>query len=172
MPEGQYLALCIDVYDAGWWEKMEGDGWAQKCKIVFVLDDNDDEGKPYLLDIFETLSLHEKANLHKLLVSWRGKAFTPEQLKGFDLETLVNVGALIQVVHKPKKNGGARAMVGAIMLPPKGSQLPSAPANYVRDRDREEPFADKHPAPKGAGTSTSDDGADDALNDEDDDLPF
>ena len=33
-----------------------------------------------------TLSLGERSNLRKMLESWRSRAFTPEELQGFDLE--------------------------------------------------------------------------------------
>ena len=45
------------------------------------------------------LSLSEKANLRKDLESWRGKAFTAEELKGFDIEKLIGVNAMASIIH-------------------------------------------------------------------------
>jgi hypothetical protein len=61
-----------------------------------------------------TLSLHEKASLRKILQSWRGKAFTPEELKKFDVTTILGKPCLITVTHEPKDGGGVYANVGAV----------------------------------------------------------
>jgi hypothetical protein len=99
VPIGQYPARCIDVYDAGFWPGLEA-GHVHKVKVVFYLGQDSKTGRHLYIELFERLSLGEKANLTKYLTSWRGKPFTAEELKGFDLERLVNAPALIQVAHK------------------------------------------------------------------------
>jgi hypothetical protein len=168
-PVGQYAALCVDVYDAGWWPNMEKTSHVQKCKVVFYLGKDEETGRDLYIDLFETLSLGKKANLTKHLVSWRGKEFTEEELKGFDLELCVGRPALIQVASKPKADGSARSIVGAIMALPKGMTPPDVPKDFKRDRDRDEQFASKNPRPA-AKTSTLAEAA--KAHDEDDDLPF
>lgn len=172
VPVGQYAARCIDVFDAGWWENMEG-AETNKCKVVFYLGKDEETGRDLYIDLFETLSLSKKANLTKHLENWRGTPFTPEELKGFDIEKLLNKGALIQVASKPKQDGTPRTIIGAIMQLPKGMKAPDAPADYKRDQDRDEPMATKFPRKKQPAAAKSDaDAGADVKKDEDDDLPF
>jgi hypothetical protein len=70
-----------------------------------------------------TVSLSEKANLRKDLESWRGKVFTPEELKGFDLFKLLGVGCQVTVVHVDKE-GKTYANVKGLAGWPKGMPKP------------------------------------------------
>jgi hypothetical protein len=49
-----------------------------------------------------TLSLGKKANLRSDLESWRGKAFTPEDLKGFDIGQLLGAACMVTIKHDKK----------------------------------------------------------------------
>ena len=60
------------------------------------------DGKPFLISRRYSLSLHEKSSLRRDLESWRGRAFTQEELRGFDLEVLIGVGCLVSVVHEQR----------------------------------------------------------------------
>ena len=46
-----------------------------------------------------TLSLSEKSNLFKDLTSWRGKAFTDDELKGFDLDNIIGANCLLNLTE-------------------------------------------------------------------------
>jgi hypothetical protein len=72
-----------------------------------------------------TLSLHEKATLRQILQSWRGKAFTPDELKKFDVTTILGKACLITVTHSPKDGGGVYANVGAVAKLPQGIPAPT-----------------------------------------------
>jgi hypothetical protein len=69
-----------------------------------------------------TKSLHEKAGLRKHLESWRGKSFTEEEAKGFDIEKLLGVYCMINVTSD-EHDGKTYSNVAAI------SPLPSALKN-------------------------------------------
>lgn len=85
----------------------------------------DDGEKPQAISWWGTLNLGKKSNLRPLLESWRGKAFTPKELDGFDIEKLIGVPAQVQVLHKPKKDGsGDTAVIGSIMQVPDGVEVP------------------------------------------------
>jgi hypothetical protein len=82
-----------------------------------------------------TLSLSDKANLRKHLEAWRGRKFTPLELRGFDLENLIGVNCQIQVIHNISDDGRTFANVQAIV--PANAKAPKiAPLDYVRERDR------------------------------------
>lgn len=69
-----------------------------------------------------TCSLSEKANLRKVLESWRGRPFTKEELEGFDVMNVVDVPCMINVIHKQSGAGKTYADIAAITSLPKGTQ--------------------------------------------------
>lgn len=127
-PEGQYGAVCIGVYDLGT-QKINYKGVEtekEKVLIAFELDQrmkNSGEytGKRFVLSTIYTNSLYEKANLRKDLEAWRGKKFTEQELKGFDLEKLIGVPCLIQVVHD-RKGDETYVNINSIMGLPRGME--------------------------------------------------
>ena len=144
-PEGTFPAVCVDIVDLGMVENKFDPEAADRlmCRIVWQIDEQDDNGKPYMVRADYTASLHEKAKLRKVLESWRGRAFTPQELFGFDLETVVGSGCLLNVVHATGSRGGTFANVGAVMKLAKGMTAP-APKGYTRVKDRA-PEAPKPP---------------------------
>jgi hypothetical protein len=81
-----------------------------------------------------TASLSEKANLRPFLEGWRGKAFTPEELRGFDPAQVAGVPAYINVIHEPgQKNGKAvvYANIASIMPLPKGMAKPQLEGEVI-----------------------------------------
>ena len=168
-PAGQHSAVCIDFVDMGI-EQVEYNGKLKhqhKCRIVWELEATREDGRRFITGRKFTASLDEKSALRPFLEAWRGKPFTADELKGFESENLVGVGALIQIVHKTV---GDRTYdnVNAIMLPPKGMKW-LEPANdpaYVRVKDRvaEEPV--------GAGVAANGSSGPLVPDDDDNDLPF
>ena len=150
-PAGTHGAVCVDIVDLGE-VKTEYQGKARTrhvVKIVWQIDELRDDGLlPFALRKTYTLSLHEKATLRKDLESWRGKAFTEEELRGFDLEVLLSKGCLLNVIHR-EANGSTYANVSGIMKLPKGMQAPT-PTGYVRECDRpQSDAAETAPLPGG-----------------------
>lgn len=156
-PEGQYAARCIDVIDFGMVETRYGK--KHRGGIVFWCGERGDEDKLLTTSAFFTLSLYETSNLRGFLERWRGKPFTPEELKGFDLETLIGVNAFIQITHNvtPAKT---YANIDTIMKLPKGTDPVPVPEDYVRYADRQ------------AENSTEPEPAHAGADDPGDDLPF
>ena len=60
------------------------------------------EMKPRAISETYTNSLGEKANLRKMLENWRGRAFTQEEMDGFDLRNVLGKACMISVVHGTK----------------------------------------------------------------------
>lgn len=61
-----------------------------------------DQNRPMTIGITVTASLSEKATLRKYLESWRGKQFTADELKGFDLFTVLGAPCMLTVAHNTK----------------------------------------------------------------------
>lgn len=66
-----------------------------------------------------TASLARSSHLKAILETWRNKPFSEDELKNFDLSTILGINGYIQVMHKPTKRGGIFPEVSAVMpLPP------------------------------------------------------
>ena len=72
-----------------------------------------------------TLSMHEKANLRKFLESWRGKGFSEEEAKKFDVTKLLGKACMISIIHKTSKQGKLYAEISSISTLPKGMDCPA-----------------------------------------------
>jgi len=85
----------------------------QKVMFQFEVHGEDDSGKPLLTAKGEpmsisknfTLSLAEKATMRKDLQAWRGRDFTPEELRGFELKNVLGAWAMITVSKALGGNG-------------------------------------------------------------------
>ena len=51
------------------------------------------------------MTWNDKGTLRKDLQAWRGKAFTEDEQKRFDIKSILDKWCMLNVSHKPKKNG-------------------------------------------------------------------
>lgn len=135
-PEGVHPAVCVDVVDKG---MVTGAyGTKHKLRIVWEIAELMDDGRPFTVGKTYTASLHEKSVLRKDLKSWRGREFTPEELRGFDTEKVVGAPCQLVVQHE-EKNGETYANVTAVLKA--GASRLSPSGGYVRVKDRVEDSA-------------------------------
>lgn len=80
--------------------------------------------QPYVISKEFTLSMHEKATLRKFLEGWRGKQFTEDEAKSFDVTVLLGKPCMISVIHKTSKNGKTYAEINSVSAVPKGFAVP------------------------------------------------
>lgn len=126
-PTGSHAARCIAVIDLGT-QKTTYEGETQIKRQVIVrwelsnelMTSGDHAGKPFTVSKFYTASLHEKAGLRKDLASWRGRDFTPEELRGFDLKNVLAHPCMLSVGLSEK----GKAKVTSVMGLPKGMSVP------------------------------------------------
>lgn len=103
-PNGTFVARCYSVIDLGTQPSQFGDrrkvriNWELPEEKVVFKEENGEQ--PFVISKEYTLSLFEKANLRHDLESWRGKEFTEEEKRGFDIFTLLGVPCLLTIVHK------------------------------------------------------------------------
>lgn len=138
-PPGMHLARCYRIVDLGT-QKSEYMGqtkYLHKIMIGWELHGNRDDGSPLKMNdgrpfaIFKnyTLSWSEKANLRLDLQSWRGKPFTNEELRRFDLETVLGAWCMLNVIERAGQNGKTYSNVDGVTPVPaiiKQSGLPQA----------------------------------------------
>lgn len=130
VPEGSHLAICDMFVDLGMQPTNFGDKpkiylrWQIPSLRVEYEKDGEKFNNPMAIGGKYTLSLNEKANLRPMLESWRGRAFTADELKKFDVTTILGKPCLITVSHKPKDGGGVYANVGAVVKLPAGVPAP------------------------------------------------
>jgi hypothetical protein len=126
-PVGTFPARCIRVVDLGTHEK-EWKGEVKKSRKVMVtweiseLMPEEDGGKPWVIQAEYTASISEKAKLGQLLNKWRGKPFTEEEKKGFNLFNLLGVPCMLSVEHNTARSGRIYANVGGCLPLPKAMQ--------------------------------------------------
>ena len=126
-PAGTHLGICYMVLDLGIQKtNFEGkEGVSHKCFIGWELpDEKMDDDRPFVISKEYSVSLSPKANLYNDLVSWRGKAFTPQELEGFDIFTVLGAPAMVTVIHKENNKGEMKARLGSVAKKMKGMEAP------------------------------------------------
>lgn len=112
---GTYGAICYRLIDLGTQEvKWEGEIKHQpKVFIGFELDENMEDGRPFVVGRKFTVSMHEKASLRAFLKGWRGRDFTDEELNGFNPAKLIGAPCMLSLVA----NGDYVNIASASKLP-------------------------------------------------------
>jgi hypothetical protein len=140
VPPGMHLARCYRVIDLGT-QKTEYQGtikYAAKVLLQFEVHGEDENGQPLVTSKGEpmtigkrlTLSLAEKSTLRKDLSNWRGRDFTPEELRGFELKNLLNVWAMISVSRSVGNNGKEYTNIATINPVPPALKKQGLPQGF------------------------------------------
>ncbi len=130
VPAGAYIGRCYSLIDLGtqlssgqYGEKMQ-----HKLRIGWELFGEDEDGAPLTVDVdgvempmtiskSYTVSLHEKAGLRKDLAAWRGKDFTDEEAKGFDVQKLIGAYCMVNVTTSETNGKTYSNVAGLTPLP-------------------------------------------------------
>ena len=204
-PDGLHKARCVCVVDLGTHTNQYIKDpkpqrkvllqWELPEELHVFKEENGEE--PFIVSKEYTASLGEKANLRKDLESWRSKAFTKEELTGFELKNLLGVACQLTLVTKvAKSSGNERTEVSTVVPLGKKSQCPKQITKsmyFLIEGEDEEPGTEEEfdalfewmqkriqASPEGAHFGQKQkvkeavdeliDGADDEVGD--DDLPF
>lgn len=127
-PVGTTIGRCIKVIDIGTQrDEFEGKTNIRRQCIVgwelpnILMEEGDHAGQPFVVSKFYTASLNEKATLRAHLELWRGRAFTSDELKGFDSKNILGKPCMINVSHNKK----GKAVVAGLMALPRGVEIPA-----------------------------------------------
>ena len=132
IPSGNYVARCYSMVHVGTVEEdYMGESKVQnKARITWELptemrvfkEENGEQ--PMVISKEYTLSMHEKSNLRRDLESWRGKGFTEEEARNFDVTKLLGIPCMINIIHRTSKGGTEYATISTISPLPKGLTCP------------------------------------------------
>lgn len=130
VPAGVYIGRCYSLIDLG--TQMSngqyGEKFQHKLRIGWELFGEDESGAPLTVDVdgkempmtiskSYTVSMHEKARLRADLAAWRGKEFSEEEAKAFDVSKLVGAYCMVNVTTSETNGKTYSNVVGLTPLP-------------------------------------------------------
>lgn len=130
VPSGAFIGRCYSLIDLGT-QRSEGQFGIKdqhKIQIGWELFGEDDDGQPLTVEFdgkvmpmtikkSYTVSLHEKAALRRDLASWRGKDFTDEEAKAFDVTKLIGAYCMVNVTTSENNGKTYSNVAGLTKLP-------------------------------------------------------
>ncbi len=135
IPAGNYIARCYQMIEIGTVvEFFQGEqktlkkvriGWELPEELRVFKEENGEQ--PLVISKEFTLSMHEKSALRAALKSWRGKDFTEDEAKSFDITKLLGVGCMINIIHAPGVQDPTKLyqQISGITGVPKGVKVPA-----------------------------------------------
>ena len=128
---GNYPAACDQVVLFGY-QRTEWEGKAKLQEKLYIrwqipsvrVQDKDGNDLPAIIGRTYVNSMFKLAWLRRHLESWRGKPFTEEEERGFDIKKLLGVPCLVQVVAYERQDGSHRTKVDAVTQLPRGMVAP------------------------------------------------
>lgn len=142
MSPGTYPAVCSGVIDIGTQSTEYNGEHKTQNQLILMFDfptetvEIDGQQNPRCLSLKLTKSVHEKSALRKHLIAWRGRDFTEDELKDFELSRLLGVSANITVIQKDY-NGKTYSNISAIGKPMKGTEQKATRKIYFDMQDTE-----------------------------------
>ena len=122
---GTVNAICTRVIDLGTqettWQGQKKT--ARKVLIGWEIDQQMDDQRPFLVTARYTASIHPKSVLGQHLEAWRGRPFSEEELKAFDLNKILGACCLLTIVRDGEYSnvkGVAKLPKGMAPLEPHG----------------------------------------------------
>lgn len=132
IPAGNHIARCYAMIQIGTIIEKQGIYAGKEMHKVRLTWETPGEQydfgnglQPFSVSKEFTLSMNEKATLRKMLESWRGKAFTEEEAKRFDVTKLLGKPCMLNVIHKKSNTGKDYAEISSISALPKGIECPT-----------------------------------------------
>lgn len=151
VPPGAYIGRCYSLIDLGTQESTGqfGTKFQHKIRIAWELFGEDEQGNPLTVEMdgktmpmtiskSYTVSLHEKAGLRKDLAAWRGRDFTDEEAKAFDVSKLLGAYCMVNCTQSETNGKTYTNVAGLTPLPGALKNAKPAPvhANVIFDLDK------------------------------------
>lgn len=129
LPSGSHVARCISVISLGT-QPANNPQFKDSQKVMLVWEvpgeilEKDGKRIPMTISKDYTLSLNEKSTLRHDLESWRGRAFTEQELAGFAVESVLAAPCMLSVIHKKSGQGKIYGSIAGVAGLPKGVECP------------------------------------------------
>ena len=130
VPQGVFIGRCFSLIDLGtqFTDGAYGPKSQHKIRIGWELFGDDENGEPLTIEVdgqqmpltiskSYTVSLHEKAGLRRDLAAWRGKDFTEEEAKAFDVSKLLGAYCMVNVTTSETNGKTYSNVAGLTPLP-------------------------------------------------------
>lgn len=150
VPSGAFIGRCYSLIDLGTQhtDGQYGPKDQHKIQIGWELFGEDDDGNPLTVEYdgktmpmtikkSYTVSLHEKSGLRRDLASWRGRDFTDEEAKAFDISKLMGAYCMVNVTTSENNGKTYSNVAGLTKLPTALKDAKPAPVhgNILFDMD-------------------------------------
>lgn len=155
VPAGVYIGRCYSLIDLGTQTTTGqfGEKQQHKLRIGWELFGEDEQGQPLTIDVdgktmpmtiskSYTVSLHEKAGLRKDLQAWRGREFTEEEAKAFDVSKLLGAYCMVNVTTSETNGKTYSNVAGLTPLPGALKNAKPAPVHALVSFDLDAPNMD------------------------------
>jgi len=152
VPPGAYIGRCFSLIDLGTQltSGQFGEKLQHKIRIGWELFGEDEQGNPLTIDVdgkampltiskSYTVSLHEKASLRRDLAAWRGKDFTDEEAKGFDVSKLIGAYCMVNAAQSETNGKTYVNVAGLTPLPGALKNVKPAPVHQPITFDLDAP---------------------------------
>jgi hypothetical protein len=152
VPAGAYIGRCYSLIDLGTQTTSGqfGEKSQHKLRIGWELFGEDEQGQPLTVEIdgkqmpmtiskSYTVSLHEKAGLRKDLQAWRGREFTDEEAKAFDVSKLLGAYCMVNVTTAETNGKTYSNVAGLTPLPGALKNAKPAPVHGIVSFDLDAP---------------------------------
>lgn len=141
LPNGVYLAISSAMIDLGVQENKQFGKTQRKFMMIWTIIGEEIEinGEKQARTVSKeySFSLNEKSTLRKDLQAWRGVPFRNEELKGFDLTTILNKACQLQIILEEKDNKEYNNIAGIMSLS-KGMKVEELADTYFFDMTNSE----------------------------------
>ncbi len=130
-------AVLADIVDKGMVDNKYKPGTkVHKCYFVWILTEEDSEGRSKRVFESFTVSMKSKATLRKRYKELTGKKDDEvDALKTIELDSLIGTKRMLVLSKEDGDNGKPYIKVTATMPIKKGQSAPDIPADFVRKQD-------------------------------------
>lgn len=140
---GVYTAISSAIIDLGLQTSEKFQKTQRKFMMIWTIKGEEvevnGEKLPRTMSKEYSFSLNEKSTLRKDLQAWRGKVFTDEELRGFNLINILNKACQLQIILE-EKNGKQYNNIAGIMSVPKGTVIDELQNTYHFDIEDESTY--------------------------------
>lgn len=147
---GVYTAISSAIIDLGIQTSEKFGNTQRKFMMIWnILGEEiefNGEKLPRTMSKEYSFSLNEKSTLRKDLQAWRGRTFTEEELRKFDVLNVINKPCQLQILLE-EKNGKQYNNIASIMALPKGTTINALDNTYYLDLENAETWGNWNKIP-------------------------